>query len=176
MKKTVFRYGLLSMVVMISFFLLTFAIGKNVGYDVQEILGYSGMILSLIFVFFGIKHYRDKVNEGRLSFGQGMKVGLLIVLIPAVMFGVFDVLYTTVINPNFFEDYCNANLAVMKLNMPAAEYEKAAAEMKANSEMMQKYPALQFLLMAVTVFLIGLIMTVISALILRRNKPEPAFS
>ena len=82
MKKTVFRFGLLSGLVIILLsagsFLLT---AKTRDYDTQEIIGYLTIFISMVFVFIGIKHYRDRVNKGSLSFGEGLKVGLLIVLI-----------------------------------------------------------------------------------------------
>jgi hypothetical protein len=48
------------------------------------------MLLAMVFVFLGIRHFRDHENEGMLTFGQGLKIGVLIVLIPAVAFGLFD--------------------------------------------------------------------------------------
>ncbi|HYC29830.1 MAG TPA: DUF4199 domain-containing protein [Chitinophagaceae bacterium] len=169
MKRTILRYGLISSLIIVILFLLEFFIFRSApNYDVQEIFGYTSMIVSMLLVFFGIKHYRDKENNGRLTFGRGMKVGVLIVLIPSVAFGIFNLLYVTVINPGFMKSYYQFYLAKMQQSMPAAEFVKAKAELDAQMAMFSN-PIISSLVMAVTVFLIGLIITVISSLILRRN-------
>ncbi len=168
MKKTIIRYGLISSVVLIVLFLIEWAIFNNKNYAAQEVMGYASMIIAMLFVFFGIKHYRDKENGGLLSFGQGMKVGVLIVLIPALVYGLFDVLYILVLNPGFMNDYFNYYLAEMQKTMTAQEFEKARASMESQKAMFSK-PVVNFMVMFLTVFVIGMIVTVISSLILRRR-------
>ncbi|MBC7848093.1 MAG: DUF4199 domain-containing protein [Chitinophagaceae bacterium] len=170
MKKIILRSGLYSGLTLVGLFLITMWIGKSISYSVQEAIGYVGMILSLIFVYFGMRQYRDTVNGGTLTFGTGLRVGLLIVLIPTLLFGIFDVLYTSVINPGFYDEYCSAVLSKMKADLPAREYEIKAAEMKEQVAMFKNQPVFQFIVMSLTVFLIGLIITVISALMLRKAK------
>ena len=79
-----------------AFFLL-----RNIDLSLQEVAGYLTMLLAMIFIFLGIRHFRDRVNGGYLTFGQGLKIGVLIVLIPAVAFGLFNILYTEVLNPTW---------------------------------------------------------------------------
>ncbi len=174
MKKTVLKYGLLSAVTVIMIFIVSFlAFGVNENYQAQEILGYASIILSLLFVFFGIKHYRDHVNKGRLTFGQGMKLGILIVLIPSLAFGLFDLVYVTLINPEFADRYYEYQLNQMKLNMKPEEFQTSAKQMAASRELF-KNPLFNFLLMTVTVFILGVIVTTISSLILMKKEPKTA--
>jgi hypothetical protein len=168
MKKTVLRYGLLSSLVIVILFLLSFMIFHDTNFAAQEVFGWASMVISLLFVFFGIKHYRDKENGGILSFGQGMKIGVLIVLIPALVFGVFDILYVTVINPGFMETYYQHSLTQLQQSLPAADFEKEKVKLQAQMDMFSN-PVVNGLVMALTVFMIGLIVTVISSLILRRS-------
>ena len=126
MKKVILRTGIYISLALVAFFLITLGIGKKLSFELQEVIGYVGIILCLIFVYFGIRQYRDKVNGGTLSFGQGIKVGLLIVLLPALLFGIFDVAYSTYINPEFYDEYCSAQLAKLQQSLPAAEYEVKA--------------------------------------------------
>jgi len=170
MKKTVRRYGLYGgLVIMALFAIDTFVVAKWLGYNGQEIAGYLTMMLSMIFVFFGMRHYRDKENGGELSFGKGLKVGILIVLIPSVCFGLFDLLYTEVINPNWLKDYYGQYMAQIKASTPPDKLEAAMQKAKESMQMFSN-PLMQFLLMAATVFIIGFIVTIISALTLRRTK------
>ena len=173
MKKVILRYGLLATIVMIAFFFFNFAVGKQ-DYNLREILGYAAIILSLLFVYFGIRQYRDKVNGGVLSFGQGLKVGMLIVLLPAIAFGLFDLVYVAYIDPNFFEEYTAYHLASIKSSLPPAEYEIQSKKMMEELAFFKNNPLIQFIVMAATVLIVGLIITIISSLILRRNKPAIA--
>jgi hypothetical protein len=170
MKKTVLRYGLLSTLTLVGISLYTWlTLGPKSDYAVYEVIGYASMVLAMVFVFFGIRHYRNKVNNGVLSFGRGLKVGVLIVLVPTLIFGVFDALYTTVINPGFMDSYYENQLSKAKQTLSPADYELQVAEAKAEREMFGN-PVVLFLVMSLTVFMIGMIATVISTLILKRAR------
>src|SRR5215203_1040121 len=157
MKRTVLRYGIISAIVILALFLLELAIfSAKPNYEVQEVFGFAAMGISLLFVFFGIKHYRDRENGGRLSFGQGLKVGILIVLVPSLVFGLYNLLYVTVLNPDFVDTYYKYYLAEAQKTMTAAEFEKARPEMDAENAMFSN-PLVGSLIMALMVFIIGVI-------------------
>lgn len=170
MKPTVFRYGIYACLALVMLGMINlFVVIKYADYGTQEVAGYLTMLLSAIFIFPGIRHYRDKVNGGELSFGDGLKIGLLIALFPAILFGFFDLLYTEVLNPSWKEDYYNLYIQKVKDSTPvdklAAKLEKVEKEKELFGQ-----PAMQFLIMAGTVFIIGAIVTIISALTLRRTR------
>ncbi|HXB40504.1 MAG TPA: DUF4199 family protein [Bacteroidia bacterium] len=71
MKKTVLTFGLISGGIMGAMMVITGLIGKNMGFDKAEILGYSTMILAGIMIFVGIKSYRDNTNGGAHYFWKG---------------------------------------------------------------------------------------------------------
>jgi len=176
MKKVILRTGIYCTLALVIFFLITLGIGKKLSFELQEVIGYVGIILCLIFVYFGIRQYRDKVNGGVLSFGQGIKVLLLILLMPASLFRIFDAAYSTYINPEFFDEYCSAQLAKLQQSSSAAEYEVKSKQIKAQMDLFKNNPLIQFFVMALTVLVVGFIITVISALILRKNKPKSSFA
>lgn len=170
MKPTVFRYGIYSTILMVVVSCIHFfIIVPRANYQVSEIAGYLTMIISMVFVFAGIKYYRDHVNGGSLSFAQGLKVGVLIVLIPSVAFGLFDILYTEVLNPSWLDDYYNHYRQRILDSTPADQVQQKLKKMEKDKEMFAN-PVFQFLLMSATVFIIGFIVTIISALTLRRSK------
>jgi hypothetical protein len=174
MKQTILRYGLYSSAFIILFFLGTWMIfgSDEENYALQEVLGYAGIILALSFVFVGIRYYRNEVNGGNLSFGEGMKLGLMTSLIPALAFGIFDVLYVLYLNPEFMDKYYGRMQQQMQQKMSAADYQAWLKQMESEKELFNN-PAFQFLIMALTVFIIGVIITVISTLVLKR-KNNPA--
>jgi hypothetical protein len=170
MKKTTLRYGLYATVLLVALSAVDFfIIAKLAGPAVQEIAGYLTMLLSMVFVFIGIRHYRDQVNGGSLSFVQGLKIGLLIIIIPSVCFGLFDILYTEVIHPGWMNEYYVAYAERLKTSTPPDKLDAVLKKMNEEKEMFSN-PLIQFLLMSLTVFIIGFIVTIISAITLRRSK------
>ena len=170
MKPVIFRYGIyatLAIVVLsaVHFFIVM----PNVSWANAEFAGYLTMILSMIFVFMGIRYYKNHVNNGFLSFGEGLKIGILIVLIPSVAFGFFDILYTEVLNPSWADQYYTQMEQKIRSTAAAGEVEAKLKSLQKSREMFSN-PVFQFLLMAATVFIIGLIATIISTLTLIKKK------
>jgi hypothetical protein len=174
MKKIILRYGIYSTIFIIFLMSVFFFLVRNLDYDKQQVAGYLSMLVSMIFVFFGIRHYRNEKNDGFLTFGQGLKVGVLIVLFPAVCFGLFDVLYTSVLNPHWMTDYTNYYLTHFKQSLPVAQFEVKKRQLEDSMKLFSN-PVAQFFIMFLTVFVIGFIVTIISALALRR-KPTVAIA
>jgi Protein of unknown function (DUF4199) len=174
MKPVVFRYGLFAGLAILALTAIHFfVVMPNSSWETSEFAGYLTMILSMIFVFMGIRYYRDHVNNGFLSFTQGLKLGALIVLIPAVCFALFDILYAKVLNPSWSDEYFGYYVEKIKASTPADRVDEELQKLQKNKEMFSN-PLIQFLLMAVTVYVIGLIVTIISTLTLRRNKRQVA--
>lgn len=168
MKKTVLRYGGFSVLFMVLFFLVEMLIfAQKKDFKVQEIFGWVGIFISTMFIFFGIRYYRDQYNDGILSFGKGLKVGLLILLMPSLAFGIFNVIYV-MLNPDFMETYYNYQVTQIKESLPAGEAALKIQSMEKEKEMWMS-PAVQFFGMFLSVFAVGMIVTVISTLVLRRS-------
>lgn len=149
MKKTSIRFGLYAMALGAVLFLASLVLVKDATYNLQEILGYAGIIAALLFVFFGIKHYRDVENNGSVSFGTGLGIGMIISAFAGLGFAGVDYLYTAVINPNFMADF------IAKSEDP-------------NMEPWSSFELSAF--MFITVLVIGFIISLISALILQRKN------
>lgn len=168
MKQTVLRYGLYGLVLATVLFLLALAFGKGLSYSTQEIVGYATMVASLSFVFFGIKHFRDHVNDGRVSFGKALLIGVLISAMVGIGIGIADYIYTTVINPDFSEEFLKTSISNLEKTYSGVELEAKKQEM---TNYMQNYGGSGFLafVMFATVVVIGFILSLISALILQRK-------
>ena len=153
MKKTVLKYGLYGLITGAVIFMIHLVVGiNNFDFKTNEILGYISIFLSLSFIFFGIKHYRDKVNNGLISIGKGIKIGIMISLLVGVGIAISDFIYTKFINPTFFDKY----------NEMLVEQGKADMVFE-----MTSMTAALFMLVLVTI--IGIIISLISALILQRK-------
>ena len=168
MKNTVIKFGSYGLLVAIIFFLLALWLGKGMSYSAQETLGYVTMIASLSFIFFGIKHYRDKVNNGIISLGKAFLIGVLISAFVGLGIAIADYLYTTVINPDFATEYLETTLETMKNTLSPEAFEAKKAEL---IQQMEDYGGSGFMafIMFITVVLIGLIISLVSGLILQRK-------
>lgn len=169
MKNSVFKYGIRSVITLIILFIISLTFGKNLDYGLQEVIGYVSIVLSLLFVFFGIKHFRDHENNGSVSFGKAVLIGIYITLFAALAFGVIDIIYR-LINPEFTTEYYARAVEELNNSFSGAELEAKLAKMESQKELFMN-PIFSFLLMSLTVFLIGFIISLISGLILQR-KPS----
>ncbi|GAA4895569.1 hypothetical protein GCM10023311_20390 [Flaviramulus aquimarinus] len=168
MKNTIIKYGLYGFFTGLVIFLATILFGKNLSYSAQEIIGYTSMVVSLSFLFFGIKYYRDHVNNGIISFGKALAIGVLISAFVGIGVGIADYIYTSFINPNFATEYLETTLKTMENTLPAEEFQTKKVTL---TKQMEDYGGSGFMafLMFFTVVLIGFVISLISGLVLQRK-------
>jgi hypothetical protein len=174
MKKTVLTFGLISggflaimMAVMVPICLNG---GGNLGYAV----GYTTMVVALLAVFFGIRSYRDKAGDGTITFGKACKVGILITLIACAMYvTAWEIVYFNFV-PDFADKY--AALSINKMRADGASAAEIVAEEKKMADFKRWYanPLLNIGMTFMEIFPVGVIVTLVSAAILRR-KQTPGF-
>jgi hypothetical protein len=105
MKKTVLIFGLISGAISAAMMLVTVPFVDKIGWDKGEILGYTSMVLAALLIFFGIRSYRENVAGGRLTFGRGFVVGILITLISSACYvATWEVVYFKFL-PDFADKY-----------------------------------------------------------------------
>ncbi len=168
MKKTVLRFGLYGIVAICLLSFLIWSLIDVVDNKMGEVIGYSSMVVSLLFVYFGIKHFRDKENNGVVTFTKGLLIGILISLMVSLAFGILDVIYVKFINPDFMTEYYNGMLEQAQ-SLSAEEFEIRKAELQSEKEMFLN-PFMHFFIMSMMVFVIGFIISLLSALILQRKN------
>ena len=168
MKTTILRYSVYSAIMICALFLTSWYLLEHLPRTTQEILGYASMIVSLSFVFFGIKYYRERENEGKISFNRGLSIGVLISLITALVFGILDVIYVEVLNPEFMDNYYMESVQALEETLSGEALKTQLALLESQKEVFAN-PLFTFGIMAVTVFVIGFIISLISAWILQRK-------
>lgn len=178
MKKTVLTFGLISGAVVAALMWIMMAGWKSglVNFDNGEIVGYTTMIVALSMVFFGVKSYRDN-NGGKISFWKGLQVGILISLISAVCYGLsWEVYYQTSGGAvmEHMEQYTTHYIEKMKEKGASADEIEATSKQMASIAEMYKNPAIRFAMTLMEILPIGIIVTLISAGLLRRKELLPA--
>jgi hypothetical protein len=175
MKKIVLTFGLISGAVSAGLMTLLVPFAERIGFEWGTVFGYTIMVLAFLFVFFGIRSYRENVGGGQISFNRGFTVGILIVLISTVIYVVsWEIVYYNFM-PDFLDKYAAYVMEKTRASGASAEeLTRQAEEMKWFQEK-SKNP----LWVAAFTFLeplpVGIPITLISAAILRRRrKAEPA--
>ena len=161
MKNYILRYGLLGGCLLIVLGLLNWFIIAPIGYNPSQIAGYLSIILALGCIPLGIKYFRDKLNNGAVSFGKGFRIGLGITLVASIIMFLYSMLFFVVAGDDFM-DWREANLT-------ESELEKAQMQLEQMPDFILA-PWFQGLVMFFTVFLIGLIINVISSMALKRPE------
>ncbi len=138
-------------------------------YGMGEVVGYSTILIACLFVVYGIKKYRDEEQNGILSFGQSLKIGALILIFPSMGFAIYNVAYVKFLDPTFSEKYYEYSLEKAKENAPAEQHASIELEMEGQKEFFANIP-LQTVLMFVTVYLVGMIVTLISSFFLVKKE------
>lgn len=177
MKKNILIYGLIAGIVVSALMLFTVNYIShcegNVDYDTSMLIGYASMLVSFSLVFVGIRNYRNNYNEGIISFGKAFKIGLLIVLIASTIYVIAWLIAYFFFIPDFIDKYSAHKLAELKAaGASQVEIDKETKEM-ADFARLYKNPLINAMLTYVEILPVGLIVTLISSLILKR-KTRPA--
>lgn len=170
MKKTVLTFGLISGAVTTVMVQATLPFADKIGWDKGEILGYTGLVLSALFIFFGVRSYRENVGGGRLTFGRGFAVGILITLISSACYvGSWEVVYFKLM-PGFGEKY--AAHMEERAKASGASQQKIDEKVWEARQFKQMYdnPVNNVALTFMEVFPVGLVVTLASAGILRKVR------
>lgn len=170
MKKIVIRYGAYAGLFELICFILTWLIIDitHVDHKVQGVIGWFTILCPMIFVYFGIRYYRDQFKDGYISFFQALKLGLLIVIIPTISFAIIETVYVLYIDPKFYDNISVYDIAEYRKTLPPAEFAVKLKEIKQNL-VLYKNPLYNFMGMIFTIGFLGIIAAIISALLLFRR-------
>lgn len=165
-------YGLFSGLLMLAFSLFAFLIDDNPpDYEMQEYVGYASIILSTVFIFLGIKRFRDQELNGVISFGKALGTGLLISLVAAIIFALFSYVYYEWLDPDFSQKYLAWTIEqIRESGLPEADINQKVAEVTEQFNSVWNNSIIGSLAMIPTVLPFGFLVSIISALVLRTNS------
>ncbi len=173
MTRTVVTYGLLAGILNTVLMLGAMPLYTKEGqmnFQLGELLGYASMIVALSMIFFGIRHYRDRQSGGRISFGKAFQTGLLITLVASAVYVIGWMGYSS-FGPgqDFMDQYYQYSVEQLRSSdRPPEVIEREIAEMETFREMYRN-PLVQIGITFLEIFPVGLIISLISAAILRKK-------
>jgi len=172
MKKVVIVFGLISGVISsaLMFLTLPFLETGAVNNHNGEIIGYTAIFLSFLLVFFGIRAHREN-SGGTISFGRAFSVGILITLISCVFYvASWEIIYFKFM-PDFAEKYSAREIAGLRAKGASPAAIEAKKQEMVKLKALLDNPLLNAAMTFIEPFPVGLLMTLLSAAILRRRAP-----
>jgi hypothetical protein len=172
MKKTVLTFGLIAGAILSVMMLATLPFMDRIGFEKGEVIGYTTMVAAFLLIFFGVRSYRDNTAGGTLSFGRGFLVGVLITAVASACYvATWQLIYYR-LTPDFGEKY---GAYLLEQERAAGASEQEIAESAAEIEQMQQIlrnPVANVAVSFLEPLPVGLIMSLVSAGILRRRRSD----
>lgn len=169
MKKTVLTFGFLSGGVAALMMFGTLPFIDQIGFDRSVIVGYTSMVISFLFVYFGIRSYRDNVLGGRIAFGRAFGVGMLITLISCLCYVVaWQIMYFNFM-PDFLDKYAGHMADQLRASGATQAAIDAAAKQAEDFKGIYNNVFYNALFTFAEPFPVGLLITLISAAVLRKK-------
>ena len=169
MKKIVLTFGLIAGLIMSVLMDCSLLLAGKIGSGHSMVLGYTIMVASFLLIYFGIRSYRDNSLAGKISFGRAFACGILITLITTVCYvATWEVLYFNFM-PHFMDGYFAAQIHKVQSSglAPAATAAQVTAIQR--SQQLYQNPFINMAYTFIEPFPVGLVITLISAAVLRKK-------
>src|SRR5262245_60780327 len=167
-------YGFLSGLVIILTMITGIVFSGRESFFSSEWFGYLVMLVALTFIFVGVKRYRDVERGGVIKFVPAFLMGLAIAAAAAVAYvGVWEI-YLAMTDYKFMDQYI---AGIMRAKQAAGMSGAALAEEMAKLESMRANyanPLFRIPMTFLEIFPVGLLVSLVSALLLRNPKLLPA--
>jgi hypothetical protein len=176
MKKNVFVFGTISGLLVATWMVISMAWCYNRGIEGSMLVGYASMILAFSLIFVGVKNYRDKYNGGVISFGKAFQIGLYIALVASTFYVVAWLVEYYIFMPDFMDRYTAHSIS--KAQSSGASHAEIAAKIREINSMKDMYstPLMVILFTYMEIFPVGLLVSIITALILKRKSADDSMA
>lgn len=160
------KWGLISGVISIVYGVVMIAIDKYQDPSMNTLNFVFGIAVAIGVLIAALREYRT-LNGGYMSFGQGLGVGVLASAVAGVASGLFNFVYMQFIDPTVSEKMMDRIRDEWERNgMSDAQMEQA----EQYTSMMMR-PGMLFVIGVFFAVLAGVILSLVIAAILRREKP-----
>ena len=170
MKKNILIFGLFSgLIISVFIVLLTLWGAKHPDSNHSEVIGYTSMVIAFSIIFVGVKNFRDKYNQGVVSFGKALTIGLGITLIASTIYVMVWMVDFYFFIPDFMDKYADHLAKLVKESgVSQAVANKKLAEINFMRES-YKSPVMIVLWTYLEIVPVGIIISLLTALLLKRK-------
>ena len=175
MKRILLTYGSIAGLIAIGGVVLSLSLPeRGQSWINLQFLGYLIMLVALSVIFVAIKRYRDRDLGGIITFGTAMLIGLGISVVAGVIYVAVWETYLAQTDYAFINDYFESALAAKEAEgITGPELESFVNDMES---MRTQYanPAFRLPMTFLEIFPVGLLISLVSAAILRKSEVLPA--
>jgi hypothetical protein len=170
MTNNIFLFGTIAGLAAIGMMVWHIATSNGQLGDHSVLLGYLVMIVALTMIFFGVKRYRDRELGGVIKFAPAFLMGLAITVVAGVIYVAGWEVYEAATGGAYFDAYVAHAIEEARAGgMAQAELDKMIAEMNGFKAMYQN-PLFRMPMVFLEIFPVGVIISVISAVVLRNPR------
>jgi hypothetical protein len=174
--KYALTYGFLAGLVIIVTLIAGIAFSQHESFFSSEWFGYLVMLVALTFIFVGVKRYRDVERGGVIKFVPAFLMGLGIAAAAGVAYVAVWEIYLALTDYKFMDEYI---ASIARARQAAGLSGAALAEEMAKLEAMRvnyANPLFRIPMTFLEIFPVGLLVSLVSALLLRNPRLLPATS
>jgi hypothetical protein len=166
------KFGLYAGLAFAIWCMLEFLTGlHNDHFDIAQYTEIAGGLIPWIFIYAGIRYRKQMLQNGQLTFGQGVRAGMIISLVSSVVISVFLYAYVNLINTNYNASKINFLKAeLIKAKVPADVYKQ---QMDGFQNMYSGTITSHFSLL-VSFASVGIVISALVSLILRTKTVLPS--
>jgi len=166
-QNTMLTYGLILGGVSIIFNLMLFFLDMHT--QQSPAVGIVSVVIMIGVLMFAFIQFK-KANEGFLSLGEALKLGLGISLVAAILGIIYSFVLTEVMDPGMMQKVLDMQMETIRANNP----EMSQEAMDATRSMSEKFstPLIRSAIQLIIALFIGFIISLIGGLILKKSRPE----
>lgn len=181
MKRNILVFGTISGLIVSTFMATSMAImGCSAGggnMTLAMVIGFASMAAAFAFIFVAIKNYRDKQNNGVVSFGKAFVMGLAVSFIASTMYVITWGIEFHYFLPDFMDKYSAIQIKQLETSGIAGSELQERIKGIEETSFNYKNNVVYFAIATYTeIFPVGVIMSLIGALVLKRKKPKENLS
>jgi len=177
MKRTITTFGLIAGIILSIFLFVSIPFMKHMTAEsaaTSMFIGYTVQLLTFSLIFFAIRQFRDKHQGGVISFGKAFRIGLWISLIGSAFYVVSWAIIYNAFLPNYMDVWSASQIQeAVKRGAPAAEIAEINEQVAMGKEMYSTWWGFAGITL-IEILPTGLLVTLISALLLKRKRANSA--
>lgn len=166
-KKIALNYGIIWGLLSIVLSVISYVTNNHI--DRPMWLTIAGLAVMVGIIVYGLKAYKSE-NEGFLSVSDALKVGLAISVIAGIIGTIFNLIFVTVIEPEFINQTLEFTREKMITDNPDMTQDQMDMAMGITEKMMT--PLVMSAMGIIFTLFLGFITSLISGLIMKVNRPE----
>lgn len=166
-KKIALYYGVIWGIISIALSVIAYVTNNHI--DRPMWLTIIGLAIMVVIIVYGLKAYKHE-NQGFLSISEALKVGLAVSLIAAIIGTLYNLLFVSVIEPEFINQTLEYTRETMITENPDMTEEQMEMTMGITEKMMT--PLVMSAMGLIFTLFLGFFTSLFAGLIMKVNRPE----